>query len=57
MQYRHYKGGTYTLLHVGKMEENGQEMAVYEAVNGEIWIRPLSEFNKKFTPIEQEPKS
>ena len=55
MQYRHYKGGAYTLLHVGKMEENGQEMAVYEAVNGEIWIRPLSEFNEKFTPIEQEP--
>ena len=56
MQYRHHKGGAYTLLHVGKMEENGQEMAVYEAFNGEIWIRPLAEFVEKFTLIKQEQK-
>ena len=50
--YMHYKGGQYKLLHIGKLESNGQEMAVYEAWNGEIWIRPLVEFNEKFLLIE-----
>ena len=53
MIYRHYKGGQYKLLHIGKLESNGQEMAVYEAYNGEVWIRPLTEFIEKFTFIEQ----
>ena len=52
MMYRHYKGGLYQLLLTGKLESNGQEMAVYVAFNGEVWIRPLTEFIEKFTFIE-----
>ncbi|WP_454735457.1 DUF1653 domain-containing protein [Cupriavidus necator] len=47
--YRHYKGELYELLAVAKGEGTGQPMAVYRpAGGGQIWVRPLAEFNEKF---------
>lgn len=46
--YRHYKGGLYTLLHVGRHSETEEWLVVYrseaQAARGEpaIWIRPLA---------------
>lgn len=44
--YRHYKGGFYHVIAVGKMEHNQKLHVVYESTKGEIWIRPLEEWNE-----------
>lgn len=46
--YKHYKGGTYTLLMVGRnSEERGQELAVYVShATQQVWVRPLIMFNE-----------
>ena len=52
--YRHYKGGEYTLLGMAKLESDLTEMAIYKKVgieNDEVFVRPLSEFKKKFKPV------
>lgn len=42
-KYRHFKGGEYEVLFVGKHSETLEEMVVYRALygGGEIWVRPL----------------
>ena len=47
--YRHYKGGLYYVLGVGKHTETGEELVVYRGVNGgsPFWCRPLSKFIEK----------
>jgi len=41
--YRHYKGGLYTLLHVGRHSETEEWLVVYRSeAEGGIWIRPLA---------------
>lgn len=44
--YRHFKGGKYEVVSVGRLsEDHSQEMVVYKSLkNGSIWIRPLSMF-------------
>lgn len=44
--YKHYKGGYYRVLAVGKHCETGEEMVVYQnIVKPElIWIRPMHDF-------------
>ena len=44
--YRHYKGGTYRALFVGRSsEDREQEFVVYQSLEkGLIWIRPLDMF-------------
>jgi hypothetical protein len=48
LSYRHYKGGTYTLLHVaGLSEDRMQTVAVYVShQTGLIWVRPLEMFHE-----------
>nr|DAS19908.1 MAG TPA: Protein of unknown function (DUF1653) [Caudoviricetes sp.] len=39
----------YTLLHTAQLEIDGTEMAVYIDESSQIWVRPMSEFQEKFT--------
>lgn len=41
--YRHYKGASYQVLHIGLHTETLEELVVYKAIGGnQIWVRPLS---------------
>ncbi len=44
--YRHYKGGIYQALFVGRSSESAEEESViYRSLeNGFVWIRPLAMF-------------
>ncbi len=66
--YRHYKGGTYTLLHIGRFSEDRDvDAAVYVShQTRQIWVRPLSMFAEyvtwpdgsirpRFVPLETAP--
>lgn len=46
--YRHYKGGTYTLLHVARDSESRDELfAVYVSHQTQVvWVRPWRMFNE-----------
>lgn len=46
--YRHYKGGTYTLLHVARSSEKRDDFfAVYVSHQTQvIWVRPLEMFRE-----------
>jgi hypothetical protein len=52
-QYKHYKGGVYTVLAIGHLEANPAErMVVYQSEydttdypRGTVWIRPVDSFN------------
>ncbi|GAB3409655.1 DUF1653 domain-containing protein [Massilia agilis] len=44
MQYRHYKGGLYEVLHEALLESDHTPMIVYRAANGTVWIRPKHVF-------------
>lgn len=65
--YRHYRGGTYTLLYVARnSEQRDQEMAVYVShLRKQVWVRPWAMFNEevqwpdgarrpRFVPISEE---
>lgn len=47
--YRHYKGGTYTLLMVARnSEERDQQLAVYVShLTRQVWVRPWIMFNER----------
>ena len=47
IEYRHYKGGTYKVIGIGKHSENLEVLVVYQALyeNYDIWCRPLSMWN------------
>lgn len=49
--YRHYKGGTYTLLYVARnSEQRDQELAVYTShARQQIWVRPWDDPDCGFT--------
>lgn len=67
--YRHFKGGIYRLLHVGKHTETGDVVCVYEcrvpgestnciSKTGDIWVRPYDMFfsevdHEKYPDVEQ----
>jgi hypothetical protein len=44
--YKHFKGGEYEVIGVGRMsEEREEEMVIYKSLEaGYIWIRPLQMF-------------
>jgi len=43
-KYRHFKGGEYELIGVGKHSETLEPMVIYRALYGEggLWVRPAS---------------
>ncbi len=43
--HRHYKGGLYRELMRGRREGSGEPMVAYQAENGDIWFRPVEEFD------------
>lgn len=45
-RYRHYKGGEYEVVCIGRLEgDETKEMVVYKSVEyGDVWIRPVAEF-------------
>ena len=42
-RYRHYKGGEYTVIGIGRHSETLEDMVIYRAEYGEgdVWVRPL----------------
>ena len=43
--YRHYKGGVYYVISVGRHSETQEQLVIYNKIfNDEIWIRPLTMF-------------
>ncbi|MBB2200024.1 DUF1653 domain-containing protein [Gluconacetobacter tumulisoli] len=41
--YRHYKGGLYTLLCVGRHSETEEWLVTYRSeAQGDYWVRPLA---------------
>lgn len=59
-KYRHFKGGEYEVIAIGKHTETMEDMAVYRSLlDGKVWIRPLIMFQEpldknKYKDIEQE---
>lgn len=45
-KYRHYKGGEYEVLGVGKHTESEEEVVIYRALYEpyQIWVRPYAMF-------------
>lgn len=51
-RYRHYKGGEYTVLHIGRLESDpGEEYVVYrmeydapDYPRGTVWLRKRADF-------------
>lgn len=53
--HRHRKGGRYRVLARGKMEADLRTVVVYDDPEGNVWVRPESEFDDgRFTPAPQE---
>lgn len=44
--YKHFKGGLYLVLGIGKYSETEEDMVIYKALYGDnlVWIRPLNNF-------------
>lgn len=43
--WKHYKGGLYRIVAVGKYEPTMEPVAIYKALkDGEIWVRPMPQF-------------
>ena len=53
MVCRHHSGKVYTVLHVayGKRGRTQNKVVVYMGANGNVWVRPVSEFRDKFTML------
>jgi len=46
-RYKHFKGNEYKVLHCGRHSEDLSIVVVYQSlVDNEVWVRPLSEWNK-----------
>lgn len=50
-KYRHYKGGLYEVIGIGKHSETLEDMVVYRALYGDggIWVRPARMWNEAVT--------
>jgi len=42
--YRHFKGGIYEVIGIGRHSETEEQMVVYRNASGGIWLRPLDMF-------------
>jgi len=47
-RYRHYKGGEYEVIGVGKIEATLEEVVIYKALydGGSLWVRPVKIFEE-----------
>lgn len=45
--YRHYKGGIYNVIGMGKHTETQEEVIIYEGTDNKLWVRPLDMFMEK----------
>ena len=47
-KYRHYKGGEYEVIALGKNEETLEDVVVYKALydGGSVWVRTLKVFEE-----------
>lgn len=43
--HRHYKGGLYRVVALGRIEADLSPVVIYDNENGETWVRPADEFN------------
>ncbi len=45
-EYKHFKGGLYTVLDIGRLsEDHAQEMVIYKSHDtGQTWLRPVKMF-------------
>lgn len=43
-KYKHFKGGIYKVIAVGRHTERAETDIVYSDSDGAVWIRPLSQF-------------
>ena len=54
--YKHTKGGLYEVVSVGKCSETKAEQVIYRSLQanheGEVWVRPLSEWQERFTQFD-----
>lgn len=44
--YRHFKGGKYKILALGKDSDSLEDVVIYQALYGEglVWVRPAKQF-------------
>lgn len=46
-KYRHYKGGEYEVIALGKNEADLEDVVIYRAISdGRIWVRSLKVFEE-----------
>ena len=55
--YRHYRGGVYEVLTLGRMEKTFEEVVVYRLhckPEGQVFVRPLQEFQEDVVTDDHE---
>ena len=54
--YKHYKGNLYMAITIARLEENLEEVVVYQPLYDEehVWVRPLKNFIEKVTVGDKE---
>ena len=51
--YRHYQGGEYELMTIGKLEHDLTQVVVYKSLlDGAVYVRPVQEFQDKFDLVD-----
>lgn len=53
--YKHYKGGLYELIAVGRHSETLEEFVLYQALYGdrEYWVRPASMWEEEVDGVKR----
>jgi hypothetical protein len=61
-RYRHFKGNVYEVIGIARHSETEEELVVYRAPSGELWVRPKDMFFgtttvdgsevQRFTPLD-----
>lgn len=44
--YRHFKGGRYEVVGTARHSETEEELVVYRAGDGSMWVRPVAMFTE-----------
>ena len=44
--YRHFKGGRYDVVGAARHSETEEELVVYRARDGSLWVRPAAMFTE-----------